>query len=426
MWWWKMRLQAYVDQAPLPDNLGTRQRCSGFAAFVAALFAVFMLTAACSQVTESASETTPEIVSPEATTTLQTTVTSAVVASGAPNDSAVSNNTNTTTTARPATEWTLLAGGDTLMELSESLDLDPFAWIEPSLGSADLSLINVEMTISDRGAPRDKQFVFRAPPSAAQRIANGGVRVATLANNHAMDYGPDALADTIDLLEAAGVVTIGAGSNINEAFSYRVLSTEGGLRVAFVGASQIVPANFAAGPSTAGIASAHVGYVPRLLDSVRNAQAAADAVVVAIHWGVERNPCTIEKQRVLAQQLLDAGADAIIGHHPHVLQPVVFTGEKLVAFSLGNFIWEPRQSMGGETGVLQIDFDGDTVINWVFHPHLTNADGVPIPTDSGTRVERIRAIVSGDCGPYAPPPTTAPLTTAPLTTLPPPTGTAGG
>jgi len=390
------------------------------------LFVAVVLAVACSQVNEISSEATPEVTSPETSQTSsgsQTIFTPVSVTTSTPADSA---GTEADAAARPATEWTLLAGGDTLMELSESLDLDPFAWLNPSLGSADLSLINVEMTISDRGAPRDKQFVFRAPPSAAQRIANGGVRVATLANNHAMDYGPDALADTIDLLEAAGVVTIGAGSNINEAFSYRVLSTEGGLRVAFVGASQIVPANFAAGPSTAGIASAHVGYVPRLLDSVRNAQAAADAVVVAIHWGVERNPCAIEKQRVLAQQLLDAGADAIIGHHPHVLQPVVFTGEKLIAFSLGNFIWEPRQSMGGETGVLQIDFDGDTVINWVFHPHLTNADGVPIPADSGTRVERIRAIVSGDCGPYAPPPTTAPLTTAPVTTLPPPTGTAGG
>ncbi len=420
----QMQLQAHVDQAPLPKKLGTRQCGSGFVAFVAALFAAAMLAAACSQVNESASDSTTEAVSVKATTTLQATGTSAAAVTVAPDNSSEVT-TTTTTTARPVTEWTLLAGGDVLMERSESLGLDPFSQLTPSLGSADLSLINVEMTISDRGSPREKQFVFRAPPSAAQRIADGGVRVATLANNHAMDYGADALADTITLLEAAGVTTVGAGSNIDEAFSYQILPTSGGLDVAFVGASHIVPVNFAAGPTTPGIASAHTAHMPRLLNSVRTADAVADAVVVAIHWGVERNPCTIAAQRDIARLLLDAGADAIIGHHPHVLQPVVFTGEKLVAFSLGNFIWEPRQNMGGETGVLQIDFDRDRVVNWVFHPHLTDENGIPIPAESGPRVDRIRDIISGECGAYAPPPTTTTVATTTTTSLPPPTATAG-
>ena len=324
-----------------------------------------------------------------------------------------------TTTTESVRTWTLLATGDVLMERSERLGLDPFASIEPSLGSADISVVNVEMAISDRGTARDKTYVFRAPPTAAARIAAGGVRVGNLANNHAMDYGPDALADTIDLLEAAGVVTIGAGSNTDEAYRYRVLTTRGGLSVAFVGASLIVPSGFAAGPTTPGIASAHPPNLSRVLDTVRAAAAAADAVVVVVHWGIERNPCTNDAQRSLARQLLDAGADAIIGHHPHVLQPVVFTGEKLVTFSLGNFIWEPRQHMGGETGVLQIDFDGDKVVGWTLHPHLLDGDGVPVPADSGPRVNRIHEITSGDCGPHMPPQTTT------TTSLPPPTGTAG-
>ncbi len=354
-----------------------------------------------------------EVRSPEATPTLPPETTASV----APLTTAPTTTGPRTTTTESVRRWTLLAGGDVLMEWSERLGLDPFASIQPSLGSADLSVVNVEMTISDRGEARDKTYVFRAPPAAAARIAAGGVRVGNLANNHAMDYGPDALTDTIDLLEAAGVTTIGAGGNIDEAYRYRILPTAGGLNVAFVGASLIVPSNFAAGSSTPGIASAHTPDLARVLDAVRAATAAADAVVAVVHWGVERNPCTNEAQRTLARQLLDAGADAIIGHHPHVLQPVVFTGEKLVAFSLGNFIWEPRQNMGGETGVLQIDFDGDRVVGWTFHPHLLDADGVPVPVESGPRVDRIRDIISGDCGPYKPLLTT--------TTLPPPTGTAG-
>ena len=342
----------------------------------------------------------------------------------APAPSAAPDTTAPDTTVRePSQAWTLLAGGDVKMERFESLGLDPFAQLQPRLAAADLSLVNVETAISDRGAPRDKEYVFRAPPSAAASLAAGGVSVANLANNHAADYGSDALADTVELLEAAGVVTVGAGLNAEEAYRYRLLATDSGVKVAFVGASHIVPWGFAATSTAPGIASAHLPARARVLDTVRAAASAADAVIVAVHWGIERNPCPNEDQRLIAQQLLDAGADAVIGHHPHVLQPVVVTDGKLVAFSLGNFVWDPRPGLTGETGVLQIDFDGDDVIGWTFHPHLLDDAGVPVPADSGNRVERIRDILSGNCSPYAPPPTTA--ATSSTTTLPPPDGTAG-
>ena len=330
-----------------------------------------------------------------------------------------------TTTTEPDRSWRLLAGGDVLMTRTEPAGIDPFASLDPPLGSADFSLVNVEMAISDRGEPHWKEFVFRAPPSAAERIAAGGVSVANLANNHANDYGPDALTDTIDLLEAAGVTTVGAGRNADEAYQYRLLPAANGVQVAFVGASMIVPANFAAGATTAGIASAHSPARARVLDTVRAAAADADAVIVAVHWGIERDTCPSNDQRLLARQLLDAGADAVIGHHPHVLQPVELVGSKLVAYSLGNFIWHVRSGILGETGVLQIDFDGDGVVTWEFHPHVLDADGAPAPADSGERVERIRDIISGNCAPHDPPPPERTSTTTTTTTLPPPTGTAG-
>ena len=325
-------------------------------------------------------------------------------------------------TTAPARPWRLLAGGDVLMTRTEPAGVDPFASLEPRLDSSDFSLVNVEMAISDRGTAHWKEFVFRASPSAARRIADGGVRVANLANNHANDYGSDALVDTVNLLEAAGVATIGAGRNADEAYQYRILTTESRVRVAFVGASMIVPSGFVASAATPGIASAHPPARARVLDSVRSAAAEADVVVVAVHWGIERDTCPSTDQRLFAQQLLDAGADAVIGHHPHVLQPVEFSGGKLVAYSLGNFIWHVRSGVLGETGVLQIDFDGDEIVGWEFHPHLLDNNGVPVPADSGERVERIRDIVSGDCAPHDPPP---PVRTTTTTTLPPPTGTAG-
>ena len=323
-------------------------------------------------------------------------------------------------TSAPARSWTLLAGGDVLMTRTEPAGIDPFAALDPPLGSVDFSLVNVEMAISDRGAPHWKEFVFRAPPPAAERIAGGGVSVANLANNHANDYGPDALLDTIELLEAAGVATIGAGGSADEAYQYRLLSTEGGIRVAFLGASMIVPSGFAASTTTPGIASAHSPARARVLDTVRAAAADADAVIVAVHWGIERDTCPSNDQRLLARQLLDAGADAIIGHHPHVLQPVELVGSKLVAYSLGNFVWHARSGILGETGVLQIDFDGDDVAAWDLHPHVLDANGAPVPAEPGERLERIRDIVAGNCAPHDPPPPDRGTTT-----LPPPTGTAG-
>ena len=391
---------------PRVPPVRSRTRLLGAVALAAALLASACVDGPTVRSSEGASPTLP----PPST------------AAPAPSDAPITTAPDTTT-SEPRQAWTLLAGGDVRMERAESLGLDPFAQVVPSLGSAEFSLVNVETAISDRGAPRDKAYVFRAPPSAAARLAAGGVRVANLANNHASDYGPDALADTVDLLEDAGVTTVGAGRNLDEAYGYRMLATDRGVKVAFVGASLIVPWGFAATATAPGIASAHIPARARLLDTVRAAASAADAVVVTVHWGIERNPCPNDDQRLLAQQLLDAGADAVIGHHPHVLQPVVVSDDKLVAFSLGNFVWDPRPGLTGETGVLQIDFDGDEVIGWTFHPHLLDDVGTPVPADSGDRVQRIRDIVSGDCSPYAPPPTTA--STSSTTSLPPPDGTAG-
>ena len=253
----------------------------------------------------------------------------------------------TTATTTP-TEWTLLAAGDVLMNRTEPAGIDPFEGIEPPLASGDLAVVNVEMAISDRGTPIDKQFTFRAPSSAAQRIADAGIDVANLANNHAKDYGPEALKDTIASLEAAGVVALGAGVNDVEAFRHRVLEINEAVKVAFVGVSRIVPWSFPAGPDSPGIASDE--ELERVLGSVRIASVEADVVIAVVHWGIEVATCPSADQRAFAQILLDTGADAVIGHHPHVLQAIEFVDGKLVAYSLGNFVWHSRWRHHGGDG----------------------------------------------------------------------------
>lgn len=309
------------------------------------------------------------------------------------------------TTTQPDQAWTLLAGGDVLMDRSEAAGVDPFAGIEPPLGTADIAVVNVEMVISERGEPADKKYVFRAPPSAAERIAAAGVDVANLANNHAMDYGPDALVDTVDVLEANGVIALGAGATSSDAYGHRVIEVRPGVRVAFVGASMVVPLGFPATQTRPGIASAY--QRDRVLANVRVAAGEADVVIAVLHWGIERMTCPEGRQRDFAFELLHNGADAVIGHHPHVLQPVVFDDGKLVAYSLGNFVWHYRSGITGDTGVLQIDFDGAEIVGWSFHPHLLDINGAPVPAVEGARVDRINDIVSGDCARHQPPPTTA-------------------
>ena len=112
------------------------------------------------------------------------------------------------------------------------------------------------------------------------------------------------------------------------------------------------------------------------------------------------------------------GANVVLGQHPHVLQPVAFDGNELVAYSLGNFIWHYRSGITGDTGVLQIDFDRDQIVDWSFHPHLLDINGAPVPAAQDSRYERITDVISGDCAQHQPPPTTAkpPPETVPTTT----------
>ena len=306
---------------------------------------------------------------------------------------------------QPDLTWTLLAGGDVLMDRSEAADIDPFTGIEPALASADIALVNVEMVISQRGEPvEDKEFTFRAPPSAASRIAAAGIDVANLANNHAADFGPEALLDTVDLLEAEGVIAIGAGATSADAYRHRIIEVRPGVRVAFVGASMVVPLGFAATGTRPGIASAY--QQDRVLASVRAAASEAGVVIAVVHWGVERRTCPDARQRDFAFQLLQHGADAVVGQHPHVLQPVVLDDGKLVAYSLGNFVWHYRSGITGDTGVLQIDFDGAEIVGWSLYPHQLDVNGAPVPAGDGARVDRIIDIVSGNCARHQPPPTT--------------------
>lgn len=303
----------------------------------------------------------------------------------------------TTTTAPAPPEWTLFAGGDVLMDRSEPAGRNPFAHLVPPLSEADLALVNVEMAVADTGTPQaEKEYTFRAPPSAAQTMAAASVDVANLGNNHALDYGRDALLETIDHLSNAGVAPIGAGADIEEAFrpaTFEFGSGDTAVSIAVIGATANVPGGWQVG-SLPGIATTRGDL---LLESVRAAKAAHDVVVVTVHWGQENAACPDQNQITLGDELIDAGATAVLGHHPHVLQPVLERGGGVIAYSLGNFVWHPRSGPQADTGVLELRFVGATLDGFTFHPHVLDPNGDPEPAGAEA-TERIETSTGGaDC-----------------------------
>ncbi|WJH37584.1 CapA family protein [Paenibacillus sp. CC-CFT747] len=164
-----------------------------------------------------------------------------------------------------------------------------------------------------------------------------GFDLVNLANNHILDYGQDALLDTFDNLKKNGIPYVGAGHNSQEAFEPVILDKKG-MRIAFLGFSRVVPDNsWKASPNHPGVADTYNYTVP--VESIRKAREKADLVVVIAHWGVERQSQAEAYQRDLAHRYIEAGADLIIGGHPHVLQGFEKYKGKWIAYSLGNFIF---------------------------------------------------------------------------------------
>lgn len=205
------------------------------------------------------------------------------------------------------------------------------------VAEADVALVNLECCISERGTPwpqPGKPFFFRAPPLAVRALAWLGVRCVSLANNHVLDFGAEALTDTLGHLAEAGIEPVGAGANIDEARA-AVVVTSDGARLALLAVTDH-PADYAAGPGRPGAAYADLRYgVPAwLTDQVRALRAEADSVIVFPHWGPNMTTEPSPHVRRAARELIDAGATLVAGHSAHVFHGVAGP----VLFDLGDLI----------------------------------------------------------------------------------------
>jgi poly-gamma-glutamate synthesis protein (capsule biosynthesis protein) len=240
-------------------------------------------------------------------------------------------------------ECTLLFTGDVMlsravgsrMETQKDWSL-PFHLIAEKLHSADLRYCNLECPVSDRGRDLHHLYSFRADPRAIEGLKATGFDVVSQANNHAYDWGPEALLDSLERLRAAGIHPVGAGQNILAAH-YPLLVNVGSLRIAFLAYVDVDPKEAAAGVDRPGVAWLDPAQA---LADIRFARPLANLVIVCPHWGVEYALKPTRDQVELAHQMIDAGADLIVGSHPHVVQPLENYHDHWIAYSLGNFIFD--------------------------------------------------------------------------------------
>ena len=306
---------------------------------------------------------------------------------------------STATTARPSTTAakkagdpreptgepvTLAFGGDVHFEgaIESRLSANPattFGPIANVLKRADLAVVNLETAITERGTPAPKDFTFRAPPSALTALKSAGVDVATMANNHGQDFGLVGLRDSLAAAKAAKFPVVGVGRNADEAYRAHLVTVKG-QRIAVIGATQVLDSSLAAawtaGEDKPGMASAYEEAT--LLAAVKAARAAADTVVVDLHWGRELVNCPIDRQRALAPKLVAAGADVVVGSHAHLLLGGGYLRGAYVHYGLGNFVFYSRGGVTAQSGVLLLTTQGRaiTASRWV---PATISSGIPIP-----------------------------------------------
>ena len=220
--------------------------------------------------------------------------------------------------------------------------------------NADLFVVNNEFAFTSRGTAVSKQYNFRADPKNAQILKDMGADLVTLGNNHTYDYGEEGLLDTLDTLKAAGVPYVGAGKDLEEA-SAPAVYTIGGFRISLINAETIL---FNSNPPAQCALEEKPGtfdcYRPEMLfEAIRKAKAESDYCIAVLHWGSEGKTTPNEKQLMISRGAAEAGADLIIGGHPHVLQTIGRAGEIPVVYSLGNYLFH---SGTYDTGVIQAVF----------------------------------------------------------------------
>ena len=324
-------------------------------------------------------------------------------------------------------ELTLAIVGDIYVQREDPLSI--FAFTREPLAQADIAFGNQEVALSTKGAPiMPGKLVIRSEPRMVEALTYAGFDVVGLANNHSMDYGPEAILETLEVLDKAGIAHAGAGASIEAAHKPAILERKGA-KIAFLSYSSVfIPDFFPAQKDRPGIAVVrlYTAYQPhrrvfeqpgspalaivtpdaadfaRMKQDVQEAKAKADVVVVAWHWGVSEGYMRIvDYQRDMGKAAIDAGADIVVGHHPHMLQGIEVYKGKTIFYSLGNFAFDYQLAYSGqETIIVMCKIAQGKIKQISFLPAMIDEKKVPVLLDlkKGKSVVDLAQRLSADLG----------------------------
>ena len=261
----------------------------------------------------------------------------------------------------------------------------------------DLTIVNLETPITTGGVgAENKQYVFKGAPEALDALKSAGVDAVNLANNHTLDQGEQGLLDTLNNLGTRGIPYVGAGKNSKEAYTAQYFERNG-IKIALLGFTRVIPhSDWMAGASKPGVASVYDSS--EALKTIAAAKKKADLVVVVVHWGKERVEQYDTAQQALGRSFIDAGADLVMGGHPHVLQGIEPYKGKWIAYSTGNFIFTRSTTPATwETAVFQAECSIKGQCSLTLHP-MDAELGQPVPmndADGQLLLNRVQSLSSG-------------------------------
>lgn len=244
----------------------------------------------------------------------------------------------------------LMLGSWVLPNLEQHGAAYPFKFSSPYLQSGDAAIANLEAPFTEAGEPFEKKYNFKVPPKYAPGVKSAGIDVVTLANNHIMDFGETGLMTTLQSLDSAGIFHCGASANLEKAHEPAVVEVAG-KTVAFFGYSMTFPKEFYAQPDSSGTAYPQ----PELLQAhLKKWEKLADFSVVSFHWSAEKLDTPKDYQIYFAHLAIESGADLVLGHHPHILQGLEIYQNKLIAYSLGNFVFGSYSKNAVDSIILKV------------------------------------------------------------------------
>jgi len=256
-----------------------------------------------------------------------------------------------------AEELSLVVTGDIMLGRYIDLDYeqnksDPFEKISAILSNSDITLGNLECSLArdpKKLKPVLTGYVFRSDEAYGKLLKGAKFDSLTIANNHALGGGNTAVFKTIEVLDGMGIVHFGGGANLAEAKKYKIIERKG-VRVGFLGTTMECPDTYPAGENSPGV---YKCSEVSIIEDIKEAKKYCDLLVVSIHWGKEKTLELTPVQIRLARKMIEEGADAVIGNHPHVIQGFELYKGKFIVYSLGNLVFDNlNKSANTDKGVI--------------------------------------------------------------------------